>query len=67
MKYQVNSARKLCAKMSDAKLEAVPSVEIDEGIFKYVLIKLYGKEKTDGSEPSKLLVRGFSRAEWHCK
>lgn len=53
--------------MVDAKLEAVPNVEIDEGIFKYVLIKLYGKEKADGSEPSKLIVRGFNRAEWHSK
>uniref|UniRef100_A0A336MDK8 Sex-regulated protein janus-A n=1 Tax=Culicoides sonorensis TaxID=179676 RepID=A0A336MDK8_CULSO len=52
-------------KMSDSKLEAVPLVDIDEGIFKYVLIKLYGKEKTDGSEPSKTIVRGFNRAEWH--
>lgn len=54
-------------KMSDSKLEAVSNVEIDEGIFKYVLIKLYGKEKADGSEPFKLIVRGFNRAEWHCK
>lgn len=54
-------------KMSDSKFEAVSNVEIDEGIFKYVLIKLYGKEKADGSEPFKLIVRGFNRAEWHCK
>ncbi|XP_029732702.2 sex-regulated protein janus-A [Aedes albopictus] len=51
--------------MVDAKLEAVPPVEIDEGIFKYVLIKVYGKEKSDGSEPSKNIVRGFARANWH--
>lgn len=62
------SAKFFCVKkMVDAKLEAVPNVEIDEGIFKYVLIKLYGKEKADGSEPSKLIVRGFNRAEWHSK
>lgn len=59
------SAKFYCVKMVDAKLEAVPNVDIDEGIFKYVLIKLYGKEKADGSEPSKLIVRGFNRAEWH--
>ncbi|XP_050071414.1 sex-regulated protein janus-A-like [Anopheles maculipalpis] len=53
------------ARMTEAKLDAVPVVEIDEGIFKYVLIKVYGKEKTDGSEPSKLIVRGFDRAQWH--
>ncbi|XP_065079656.1 sex-regulated protein janus-A-like isoform X2 [Ochlerotatus camptorhynchus] len=51
--------------MVDAKLEAVPLVEIDEGIFKYVLIKVYGKEKSDGSEPSKNIVRGFAHANWH--
>lgn len=50
----------------DAKLEAVPLVDIDgEGRFKYILIKVYGKEKADGSEPSKLIVRGYKRAQWH--
>lgn len=45
-------------KMSvDARLEAVPVVEIDEGVFKYILIKVYGREKADGSEPHKLIVR----------
>uniref|UniRef100_A0A182N5U6 Sex-regulated protein janus-A n=1 Tax=Anopheles dirus TaxID=7168 RepID=A0A182N5U6_9DIPT len=53
------------AKMVDAKLDAVPVVEIDEGIFKYVLIKVYAKEQADGTEPSKLIVRGFDRAQWH--
>lgn len=51
--------------MVDAKLAAVPDVDIDEGVFKYVLIKVYGKPADDGSEPSKLIVRGFNRAEWH--
>ncbi|XP_031625758.1 sex-regulated protein janus-A-like isoform X2 [Contarinia nasturtii] len=50
----------------DAKLEAVPLVDIDdEGRFKYILIKVYGKEQADGTEPSKLIVRGYKRAEWH--
>lgn len=50
----------------DAKLEAVPLVDIDkEGRFKYVLIKVYGKEQSDGTEPSKLIVRGYQRAQWH--
>lgn len=53
--------------MSDPKLDAVPNVDIDDGIFKYVLIKVYGKEKADGSEPSKLIVRGYLRADWHCE
>lgn len=51
----------------DAKLEAVPLVDIDEGRFKYILIKVFGKQLADGSEPSKLIVRGYSRAEWHGK
>lgn len=55
------------SRMVDAKLEAVPAAKIDEGIFKYVLIKVYGKEQADGTEPSKLIVRGFERAEWHGK
>lgn len=52
--------------MSDPKLDAVPNVDIDDGVFKYVLIRVYGKEKADGSEPSKLIVRGYLRADWHC-
>lgn len=50
----------------EAKLAAVPLVDIDsEGRFKYILIKVWGKQLADGSEPSKLIVRGFQRAEWH--
>lgn len=50
----------------DAKLEAVPLVDIDnEGRFKYILIKVYGREQADGTEPTKLIVRGYKRAEWH--
>lgn len=50
----------------DAKLEAVPLVDIDdEGRFKYILIKVYGKEQADGTEPCKLIVRGYKRAQWH--
>lgn len=41
----------------DQRLEAVSAVEIDEGVFKYILIKVYGKEKSDGSEHEKLIVR----------
>lgn len=56
------------AQKMDAKLEAVPLVDIDNsGRFKYILIKVYGKEKADGSEPSKFIVRGYKRAQWHGK
>lgn len=41
----------------DARLEAIPPVVIDEGVFKYILIKVYGKEKADGTEHHKLIVR----------
>lgn len=52
--------------MVDAKLDAVPLVDIDdEGRFKYILIKVWGRELADGSELSKLIVRGYGRAEWH--
>lgn len=53
--------------MTDPKLEAVPNVQIDDGIFKYVLIKVYGKETAEGKETFKYIVRGFERAEWHGK
>lgn len=54
----VRSARLVSVKMSSkARLDAVPVVEIDEGVFKYILIKVYGKAEADGSEPSKQIVR----------
>lgn len=50
--------RSVSVKMSSqARLEAVPVVEIDKGVFKYILIKVYGKAEADGSEPSKQIVR----------
>lgn len=57
--------RSLC-KMADNKLAAVPSVDIEEGVFKYILIKVWGPAK-DGVEPHKLVVRGYKDCEWHCK
>lgn len=51
--------------MADPKLDAVPNVQIEDGIFKYVLIKVYGKEIAQGKENFKFIVRGFERAEWH--
>lgn len=66
--FYVRFASKFIKKMGDSKLEAVPVVDIDpEGRFKYILIKVYGRLQTDGSEPSKLIVRGYKRAEWHSK
>lgn len=52
--------------MANDKLDAIPIVDIeDSGRFKYVLIKVFGKEQADGVEPSKLIVRGYQRAQWH--
>lgn len=52
--------------MTQAALDNIPVVDIDkEGRFKYVLIKVYAKELPDGTEPSKLVVRGNVDAQWH--
>lgn len=52
--------------MASDKLDAVPIVDIeDSGRFKYILIKVYGREQADGTEPFKLIVRGYQRAQWH--
>lgn len=52
--------------MANNKLDAIPTVDIENsGRFKYVLIKVHGKEEAGGVEPSKLIVRGFKRAQWH--
>ena len=45
--------------MVEERLEAVPDVEIEEGRFKYVLIKVSG----DGT--SKFIVRGYNFASYH--
>ncbi|XP_017465033.1 PREDICTED: sex-regulated protein janus-A-like [Rhagoletis zephyria] len=47
--------------MVDTKLEAVPSVDIGVGIFKYVLIKVYGKDESY----QKIIVRGYADCQWH--
>lgn len=58
--------RRFSKAMVEAKLDAIPVVDIDDaGRFKYILIKVYGPEKSDGTEPSKLIVRGYKRAQWH--
>ena len=45
------------------RLQAVPDVDIDEGRFKYVLIKVYAS--TDSNETFKHIVRGYCRADFH--
>lgn len=52
--------------MANDKLDAISIVDIENsGRFKYVLIKVFGKEQADGIEPFKLIVRGYQRAQWH--
>lgn len=47
-----------------AALEAIPKVDIDtDGIFKYILIRVYDKSVED--EPSIDIVRGYKRAPYH--
>lgn len=54
--------------MSEEALANVPLVDIDDtGIFKYILIKIVGKENADGNEPSKTIVRGYADCKWHGK
>jgi len=54
--------------MTAQNLEAVPLVDIDDqGIFKYILIKVFGKETADCKEPSKTIVRGYADCTWHGK
>lgn len=54
--------------MSAEALAKVSLVDIDDaGIFKYILIKIVGKENADGSEPSKTIVRGYADCKWHGK
>uniref|UniRef100_W8BRY2 Sex-regulated protein janus-A n=2 Tax=Ceratitis capitata TaxID=7213 RepID=W8BRY2_CERCA len=47
--------------MVDTRLDAVPNVEIEEGIYKYVLIKVYGKDESN----HKNIVRGYADCQWH--
>ncbi|XP_034489271.1 sex-regulated protein janus-A [Drosophila innubila] len=52
--------------MTAQNLESVTPVDIDDqGIFKYILIKVFGSETSDGNEPSKTIVRGYADCTWH--
>lgn len=41
-------------------MEDIPEVDIDEGRFKYILIKL-----TDANKQTKYIVRGYAWADYH--
>ena len=42
--------------MSEADFQAVPEVEIDTGVFKYVLIRLYRDDGEDTREENIMLM-----------
>uniref|UniRef100_A0A0P4WG92 Sex-regulated protein janus-A n=1 Tax=Scylla olivacea TaxID=85551 RepID=A0A0P4WG92_SCYOL len=46
-------------------LDKVADVDIDEGTFKYVLIKVYHSPPAPAQETSKYIVRGYMTAEYH--
>ena len=46
-KIFLNHILKTIKMSTDARLAAVPVVEIDEGVFKYILIKVYGKQDSE--------------------
>ncbi|EDW59252.2 sex-regulated protein janus-A [Drosophila virilis] len=51
-------------KMTEKDLLAVPLVDVDgKGIFKYVLIKVIGKE--DCTDNEKNIVRGYADCDYH--
>lgn len=51
--------------MSSEVLKGVPKVDIDpNGVFKYILIKVYDKEQNN-VEPSITIVRGYQRCNYH--
>lgn len=50
-----------------AKLEAIPSADIDTGRFKYVLIEVHLEDAETKQEHSKCIVRGYTWAEYHGK
>lgn len=46
----------------EEKLKSVDPVKIDDGTFKYILIKVYDP---DDEDTSKFIVRGTGSAEYH--
>lgn len=50
--------------MSETSLQDIPKVDIDPtGVFKYILLKIYDKQKDD-LEPIEV-VRGYGRCNYH--
>lgn len=47
------------------ELNKIPLVDIDNGVFKYILIKVQEKNEGNGEESDIIIVRGYQRAKWH--
>lgn len=60
--FVVRSHLRQKCKMSENTFEAIPEVKLDNGRFKYVLIKVH--DKADPNR-SKLIVRGSASAAYH--
>lgn len=56
-RFSPPTLRNLIKMSTAARLDAVPLAEIDEGVFKYILIKVYGRVDENGVEPAKTIVR----------
>ncbi|CAN8029365.1 unnamed protein product [Ixodes persulcatus] len=60
--FRIPYRRLLCGTMSAASFESIPTVKLDNGRFKYILIKVH--DKNDDSR-TKLIVRGSAGAAYH--
>lgn len=63
----VQSIRLLTMTTLPAKLDAIPAVDIDNGRFKYILIRVDLHNAETNEETSKFIVRGYTWAAFHGK
>ncbi|XP_041975138.1 14 kDa phosphohistidine phosphatase-like [Aricia agestis] len=65
IKYSASSYQYLNLRNMSSAANNIPLVDIDpSGVFKYILINVYDKEKNE-AEPQKVIVRGYKRCEYH--
>ena len=51
--------------MTKSDFDAVPDVDIDDGVFKYVYIRVYCDSENEDEREEKDIVRGYTFAEYH--
>ena len=51
--------------MTKSDFDAVPDVDIDDGVFKYVYIRVYRDSENENEREEKDIVRGYTFAEYH--